>query len=93
MNKVKKLSLVIVAIVAFMSLTSMVDPESTFWGWSYGSPSPVMSEGGTGNCFQEVSARHYIFWIGGDTVTKYRYADCETGAPSGGWVDSLGGME
>lgn len=63
----------------------------TFWGWSVGNQSGVMSEGGTGNCFREASARHYIFWFGGSTQTKYQYADCTTGESIGGWVDSLMG--
>lgn len=90
----KKIKLSLIGFVLFMSLTSLEDPNSpgsVFWGWSIGTPSGVMSEGGTGNCYQEAPARHYIFWIGGDTQTKYRYADCSDGTPIGGWVDSLMG--
>lgn len=51
-----------------------------------------MAEGGTGNCFTEAPARHYILWIGGSTTTRYRYADCSTGQPIGGWTGSLMGL-
>jgi len=76
---------------AFAQSTQDEIPD-VFWGWSYGTPSGVMSEGGTGNCYQEVSAKHYIFWIGGDVQQKYRYVDCGTGAVLGDWVDSLMGL-
>ena len=80
-----------------MSLTSQVAPDEygiscTFWGWSIGTASGVMSEGGTGACYREAPARHYILWIGGSTQTRYQYADCNDGTPIGGWVESLMGL-
>lgn len=94
---VRKIKLSLIGAVMFISLTSLVDlgggGDSVFWGWSYGEPSATMSEGGTGNCFQETTARHYIFWIGGNTEVRYRYADCSTGQPLGGWVKSLNGIQ
>lgn len=78
-----------------MSLSSLVDPNSpgsVFWGWSYGTASAPMSLCGTGTCYREAQAQHYIFWIGGDITTRYRYADCTTHRPIGDWVDSLMGL-
>ena len=93
----RKLKLSLICLMAFVSLTSLAAPDeqgisSTFWGWSIGTESPVMAEGGTGNCFTEAPARHYILWIGGSTTTRYRYADCSTGQPIGGWTESLMGL-
>lgn len=47
---------------------------------------------GTGNCYIEAPARHYIFWIGGEGRTRYQYVDCSTGVGSGRWADSLMGV-
>lgn len=95
-NYVKKIKLSLIGFVAFISLCSLTDPNdpgSTFWGWSYGTPSAVLPEGGTGNCYQSASAQYHIFWIGGSVQNKFRYADCTTGDPIGDWVDSLMGMD
>lgn len=88
---------ILLAIVLLLSITAYAqstqdEMPAVFWGWSYGNPSGVMAEGGTGNCYQEVNAKHYIFWVGGDTQQKYRYVDCGTGSVLSDWVDTLGGM-
>lgn len=88
----------ITCIIAILSLCSLEDPNNgngitpVFWGWSYGNESGTMSEGGTGNCYQEANAQHFIFWIGGSVQQRYRYVDCGTGSPLGDWTDSLMGL-
>ena len=92
----KKLTILMLLAISFLIVkaNAPIDGiEPVFWGWSYGSPSETKNEGGTGNCFQEAQARHYIMWIGGSVQTRYRYVDCGSGAVLGDWSPSLLGIE
>jgi len=92
----KKPILFLLLLCSFIVTNAVVDPNGgegpKLLGWSYYNISEVKQEGGTGNCFQETTGTYYVFWIAVETKQRYRYADCETGAVLGDWVDSLMGM-
>lgn len=101
LKSMKKLLLLALITVSSMKLFAQTtpptgepttDPDARFIGWSFTEVSATMEEGGTGNCYQECTAKYYLFFVKVTEQTMWRYADCQTGEPISKWVPSLLGL-